>query len=77
MGRTKNWMKIKIMSSMLWIAVHILDAKIYPSNESLPIPNNPRCGAGCCDYVNMAGVTLHISQIKAVEDEWVTAGIIA
>lgn len=77
MGLIKNWIKMKIMSSLLWIAVHFLDAKIEPMANQ-PLPNNPGmpCGMGCCDYVNMAGVTLHINQIKAIEDEWVSRGII-
>lgn len=75
MGLIKNWIKMKIMGLMLWIAVHCLDAKVGNPNELLPGNPGMPC-TGCCEYVNMAGMTLHINQIKAVEDEWVDRGII-
>lgn len=81
MGLIKNWIKIKIFNGWVWVAVNLLGAKANRANivkeyQETPqsIPASP-CEM-CRDYVQIAGRPIHVSQIKAIEDEWVREKII-
>lgn len=79
MGQIKNWLKIKIFNLIVWASVNLLGAKVNREKivqEYRQAPEyQPPCEM-CKDYVEIAGRPVHVSQIKAIENEWVERGII-
>lgn len=81
MGQIKSWIRMKIFDGLVWVAVHLLGAKVNRENivkeyrEAPPSLPMPLCET-CKDYVEIAGRPVHVSQLKNIENEWVDRGII-
>ena len=73
MGRAKNWIKTKTLQSIIWIAVNLLGAKAI---QNQPEPEYQLPCEMCHDHVMIAGIPMHMSQLKSIEDEWVREKII-
>jgi len=79
MGFFKNWIKIKIFQFMVWVSVNLLGAKVSMNQNIIENQQEPEFGSPCemCrDHVMIGGISMHISQLKTIEDEWVSRGLI-
>lgn len=81
--RLKDWIKIKVFDLWVLAAVKLLGAKvnrekIVEDYKKAPerSPSAPAPCEACCEYVQIAGRSMHVSELKAIEDEWIERGII-
>lgn len=81
MSSLENWVRIRIFNAWVWAAVNLLGAKVNRERivkeygqapEFAPAFSCENCG----EVVSIAGRPVHVSQLKAVEGEWVDRGII-
>lgn len=76
MGFFKNWIKTQIFQFMIWASVKLLGAKVSTNQNIIQEPEYQQPCEMCHDHVMIAGIPMHVSQLRAIENEWVERGII-
>jgi len=75
----KNWIWIKVLQLTVWVGSNLLGANITINQNiagNMQEPEYQQPCEMCRDHVMIAGIQMHVSQLRAIEDEWVERGLI-